>query len=130
MNDLIFSYVLRPYALGVKSLSILMAPMPDGDFEAFALCESVSGRSDATRLTFHKTVALTAAIEKTQIEAQSLLPDPSIPVAWIGSTNEETMRSELGFAFGAVEEALRFIKSTTLLSAIVYVKPLGFQPAH
>ena len=125
MTDLIFSYVLRPYSLGVKSLLILMAPMPDGDFESFALCESVGGRSDATRLTFHKSVALASAIEKTQIEAQNLLPDPSVPVAWIGSTNEEAMRTELGFAFGAVEEALRFVKSPTLLSTIVHVKPLG-----
>lgn len=126
MTDLLFSYVLRPYALGVKSLSVLMAPMSDGDFEAFALCERTCGRSDATRLTFHKTVDPVSAIEKTQIEAQRLLPDPTLPIAWIGSTHHETMLSELGFACGAVEEALRYVKSQALLNAIVHVKPPQF----
>jgi len=125
MTDLIFSYVLRPYALGVNSLSVLMAPMGNGDFEAFALCETLSGRSDAKRLTFHRSVDLSAATQEAQNEAQNLLPDPSIPVVWIGSTNEQAMRTELGFAFGAVQEALRYVQSPPLLDAIARVKPLG-----
>ncbi len=106
--------------------SVLMAPLSDGDLEAFALCERTGGHRDAIRLTFHKTVDLVLAIEKTQIEAQYLLPNPALPIVWIGSTNHETMLSELGFACGAVEKALRYVKSPALLNAIVHVKPPQF----
>lgn len=123
MKDLTFSYVMRPYALGVNSLSILMAPMRNGDFEAFALCETLNGRSDAKRLTFHKSVDVTSAIQEAQNEAQSLLPDPSTPVVWVGSTNKEAMYTELGFAFGAVEEALRYVEAPALLDVIARVRP-------
>jgi hypothetical protein len=125
MSDVLFSYVLRPFSLGMRGMAIVVGLLPDGSREAHALVTSLNGQSDVTRLEFPSTVAFESVIEEAQVEAQNLMSDPSTPLVWIRSIDTQAMNTELGAVYGAVELSQRTVKSPELLERFATVCPVS-----
>ena len=116
-----FCYTLRPFSLGVTGLLVLAGRLHNGDHEAFALCTRRDGQSHAVRLEFTKAVELDTVVNATQTEAQALMPYPRLPVVWIQTTNVAARRDELSGVAGAVDIALRSVKSSELRDILARV---------
>lgn len=122
-NPPLFCFVLRPFALGVNGLSVLVGRLRNGDHEAFALCSRHDGQSDAVRLEFTQVVDVETVIQAAQQEARRLLPHPEWPVVWIQTADAAARSTELSCVSGAMEIALRSVKSPGLRDVFVRVRP-------
>lgn len=116
-----FCFALRPFSLGVTGLLVLAGRVHNGDHEAFALCTRRDGQSDAVRLEFTQVVDLDTVVNATQTEAQALMPDPRSPVVWIQTTHVAARKDELLGVAGAVDIALRSVKSPELRDILARV---------
>lgn len=119
-----FSCVLRPFSYGLLGLTVVVGRMANGSHEAFALCNRIDGQSDAVRLEFAPMVTPAEVLALAQYEAQGLMPSPHLPVVWVETTNPESRSTELSAVHGAVEIALRTVKSSGVLAVLARVEPV------
>ena len=118
-----FSFVLRPFSYGLKGLTVVVGRMANGSHEAFALCSRIDGQSDAVRLEFAPVVALAEVVDQAQYEAQGLMPTAHLPVVWVETSHPNSRSTELSAVHGAVEIALRTVKSSEILAVLARVEP-------
>ncbi len=116
-----FSFVLRPFAYGLSGLVVVVGRLVDGSHEAFALCSRSDGQSDAVRLEYSPVVALAEVMDQAQYEAQGLMPTAHLPVVWVASSHPGSRSTELSAVHGAVEIALRTVKSPGVLAVLARV---------
>lgn len=118
-----FSCVLRPFSYGLTGLTVVVGRMANGSHEAFALCSRIDGQSDAVRLEFAPMVAPAEVMELAQYEAQGLMPTAHLPVVWVETSHSNSRSTELSAVHGAVEIALRTVKSPGVLAVLAQVEP-------
>lgn len=117
-----FSFVLRPFSLGLTGMCVLVGEMESGDRETVVLCGHAGGRQVSERREVSQVVDLDQVIESAEMQAQALGPSPDLPMVWVRTQDSSAWHSELGVLHPAMLDVLKSVKSQGTRSVLARVK--------